>query len=82
VPEEAVADGQRKREIEVVFRRGGLKPIHPAAKIVAECLLDFLRCKTGSDILRGIHRSLRDLADLGFTRNLFALHAGAVGIGC
>ena len=48
--EEAVADGQGERDVEIVFRRDGLKPAHPAAEVVAECLLDFISAETSSDI--------------------------------
>jgi hypothetical protein len=50
VLEEAVANGQGQRDVEIVFRRGGLKPAHPATEIVAECPLDFISAKTSSDI--------------------------------
>ena len=50
VLEKADADGQSERDVEIVFRRGGLKPTNPATKVVAECLLDFISAETSSDI--------------------------------
>jgi hypothetical protein len=52
VLEEAVANGQGQRDVEIVFRRGGLKPAHPATEIVAECPLDFISAKTSFGYFR------------------------------
>jgi hypothetical protein len=49
VLEEAVANGQGQRDVEIVFRR---EPAHPATEIVAECPLDFISAKTSFGYFR------------------------------
>jgi hypothetical protein len=47
--EEPVSDGQREREIEVVFRGNGFEAAHAADQVVAKGLLDFVGGETGAD---------------------------------
>ena len=47
--EEPVADGQREREIEVVFRGNGFEAAHAADEVVAKGLLDFVGGETDAD---------------------------------
>jgi hypothetical protein len=50
--EKPVANGQRKRDVEIVLRRKALQPAKPANEVVAECLLDFTGSETRTDFGR------------------------------
>ena len=52
VLEEPFADGQRKREIEVMLRRRSFEPTHSGAEIIAKGLLDFVGGETGAVFFR------------------------------
>ena len=49
--ENAIANCQCKREIQIMFGGYALEPAHPATEIVKESLLDFVGSKTGADCL-------------------------------
>jgi hypothetical protein len=46
--EEPLACGQRKRDIEIMFRRGSLEPAHLAAQVVEKGLLNFVGGEAGA----------------------------------
>ena len=86
VLEKAVADGQGERDVEIVFRRGGLKPTNPATKVVAECppissVLRPVRIFSGEFIGSCVHDRVprlqlgeNRLSDLQSYSEHFALH--------
>ena len=50
--EKPVANGQRKRDVEIVFSCKVLKPAKAGPEIVAESLLDFAGGETRADVGR------------------------------
>src|SRR4029434_3176247 len=53
--ENAIANCQCKRKIQIVFGGTAFESAHPATEILKEGLLDFVGSKTGADCLPSVH---------------------------